>query len=151
MAIEGLDLEKILPHRHTALMIDVVFHDPNHPNTILAYKYVDPHDPWFFGHFPKKPIYPGHCLIELVCLTAATLVKYSFPEIEGLPIVSRIGEVSFKQPAFPGDNLAIEVELLKEVKRTIFTFNGKVLKDGKVICEVKNLKGVANNMNKETA
>lgn len=143
------DLEKILPHRQTALMIDKVLYDPRDPNIITAHKHIDPNDPWLSGHFPEKPIYPGHCLIELVCLTAAALVKRFFYEIEGLPVVARIGEISFREPAFPNDNLIIQVELLYEVKGIFFTFNGKIIKNGKIICEVKNLKGVANKINKE--
>lgn len=143
MKEEGSYLEKILPHRFTALMIDEVIYDPRNPHSVTALKKIKHNDPWLLGHFPKKPIYPGHCLIELVCLTAAALVKCSFPEIEGLPIVARIGEVSFRGPALPDDDLTIQVELLKEVKKTIFTFNGNVLKNGEVICEVGNFKGVA--------
>lgn len=144
----GLDLEKLLPHRFTALMIDGIIYDPRDPHIITASKKISLDDTWLIGHFPEKPIFPGHCLIELVCLTAAALVKCSFYKVEGLPIVARIGEVSFKGPALPGDDLTIQVELLNEVKGIFFTFNGRVLKDGKVICEVKNLKGVANNIHK---
>jgi len=145
----GSALEKILPHRLSALMIDGIIYNPEDPLIITASKKIHPEDPWLIGHFPEKPIFPWHCLIELTCLTAAALVKCSFSDVQGLPIVARIGEVSFKEPALPGDLLLIQVEMINQVKGIFFTFNGKILKNGKIICEVRNLKGVANNPRKE--
>lgn len=141
--LKGLDLEKILPHRLEALMIDEIIYNPHKPHSAIALKKIYRDDPWLVGHFAERPIYPGHCLIELVCLTAAALIRCSLPEIKGLPIVARLGEVSFKWPALPGDNLVVQVELLDNLRGKLFTFSGKVLKNEQIICEVKNLKGIA--------
>jgi 3-hydroxyacyl-[acyl-carrier-protein] dehydratase len=146
---KGLELEEILPHRLSALMLDGVIYDSRDPHFLVASKKIDYDDPWLIGHFPGNPIYPGHCLVELACLAAAALVKCSFYEIQGLPIVARIGEVSFREPVYPGDVLTILIEMTHEVKGIFFTFNGKIVKEGRTVCEVKNLKGVANKIKKE--
>ena len=73
------DIEKLIPHRYPFLLIDKII-DIKKGNSIIAIKSVSGNEPFFPGHFPGFPIFPGvliveamaqvslHALLKLVCL-----------------------------------------------------------------------------------
>ena len=141
----GDDLQHLLPHRGPALMIDGIIHDDERINEIIGRKIIQANDPWLEGHFPDMPIYPGHCQIECVNLTAAALIKMKYPELEGKPIIAKIDDISFKTPARPGDTLSITVLLTDEKKKMIFTFTASIRNQrDEVVTTISEIKGINN-------
>ena len=51
---------KILPHRYPFLLVDRVL-DYEIDKTLTAIKNVSINEPFFNGHFPHRPVFPGYC------------------------------------------------------------------------------------------
>ncbi|NQX89646.1 MAG: 3-hydroxyacyl-[acyl-carrier-protein] dehydratase FabZ, partial [Halioglobus sp.] len=52
------DIRKYLPHRYPFLLVDRVL-EIHAGESILAYKNLSVNEPFFRGHFPQRPIFPG--------------------------------------------------------------------------------------------
>ena len=70
MDIEGI--RKHLPHRYPFLFVDrVVAIEPG--VSIEAYKNLSINEPYFDGHFPGNPVFPGVLLVEAMAQAAGIL------------------------------------------------------------------------------
>jgi len=119
-----MDIQEILrhlPHRYPMLMIDrVLVREPG--KRIVAIKNVSANEPHFMGHFPGRPIMPGVLILEAMA-QAAGLCFADDPDKSKQYIYyyAGIDDARFKRPVFPGDQLEIEVKLVR-VLRTIGKF-----------------------------
>jgi 3-hydroxyacyl-[acyl-carrier-protein] dehydratase len=69
------DIHKILtllPHRYPVLLVDRVLELEPH-KSIKALKNVSINEPYFVGHFPKRPVMPGVLILAALAQTAALL------------------------------------------------------------------------------
>ncbi|MGH8553192.1 MAG: 3-hydroxyacyl-ACP dehydratase FabZ, partial [Methylococcales bacterium] len=67
-----LKIREYLPHRYPFLMVDRVLEcEPG--KRILAIKNVSHNEPYFQGHFPRKPIMPGVLIMEALAQTTGLL------------------------------------------------------------------------------
>ena len=129
-----MDIKKItslLPHRYPFLLVDrVVEVEPG--QRLLGYKNVTINEPFFQGHFPEKPVMPGVLMIEALAQATGLLAMES-EDVAGKAIYYLVGvdKARFKRPVVPGDQLMLEVEVLKQ-RRGIWTFSGKGTVDGQV-------------------
>ena len=81
-----------------------------------------------------RPLFPGSLLIEGLAQAGSSLF-FKDPEYRGqLPIYSGIINFQFYQPAEPGDQVRLELEVLKKDKNQV-TLESRALIDGKVIAE----------------
>jgi 3-hydroxyacyl-[acyl-carrier-protein] dehydratase len=135
------EIEKMIPHRFHAQMIDSAHYDPTNPSIMIGYKQVQEDDIWLKGHYDGYPIFPGHCQLECVQLVAALLVMHIFPEGSGLPIAAGVDEVRWKEEVHPNDRLLIKVEFM-EKKTGIFFCKGDISNQyGKAVMRVKSVMG----------
>jgi 3-hydroxyacyl-[acyl-carrier-protein] dehydratase len=106
------EIKKILPHRYPFLLVDRVLElVPN--QRIVALKNVTVNENFFNGHFPSKPVMPGVLIIESMA-QAAGLVMLSQEEHKGkIPYFTGIDNARFRRPIVPGDQIIIEVDVLK--------------------------------------
>ena len=66
------EIRKYLPHRYPFLLVDrVVELTPG--ESIVAYKNLSVNEPFFNGHFPDRPIFPGVLLVEAMAQAAGIL------------------------------------------------------------------------------
>ena len=54
---------KLLPHGYPFLLVDKVI--SYKPSSIECRKNITINEPYFQGHFPKKPVVPGVLMIEM--------------------------------------------------------------------------------------
>ena len=116
---------KLLPHRYPILLVDRVLEiEPG--KSIKALKNVSINEPFFMGHFPKHPVMPGVLMIEAMA-QAAALLSFSTlgvtPDDKTVYYFAGIDGARFKRPVGPGDQLIMDVELLR-MKAGIFKFKG---------------------------
>jgi len=116
--MSSMDIHKILkllPHRYTILLVDRVLED-NKGKSIRALKNVSINEPYFNGHFPHRPVMPGVLMIEALAQAAALLAFESFDissQSNNVFYFAGIDGVRFKRPVEPGDQLLLNIEVLR--------------------------------------
>jgi 3-hydroxyacyl-[acyl-carrier-protein] dehydratase len=132
------EILKLLPHRYPILLVDRVLEiEPG--KSIKALKNVTINEPFFMGHFPKHPVMPGVLMIEAMA-QAAALLSFSTlgvtPDDKTVYYFAGIDGARFKRPVGPGDQLIMDVSLLR-MKSGIFKFKGVSRVDGNMVCEAE--------------
>nr|WP_281268128.1 3-hydroxyacyl-ACP dehydratase FabZ [Anaerobiospirillum thomasii] len=135
MSVE--DIMGLLPHRYPFLMIDKVvdYSITEEHKTLRAIKNVTFNEPYFQGHFPGKPVFPGVLILEAMAQATGVLAftMVGKPAEGELYYFAAVDNARFKRPVVPGDQLVIDVEFLKE-KRGIASFKGVATVDGEIAC-----------------
>ena len=132
------DIEQVremIPHRYPILMIDRVI-DVVTDVSAVGVKNVSINEPFFLGHFPRRPVMPGVLIIEAMAQTAAVLVVHTLgPESEGkLVYFMSIESARFRKPVVPGDTLYVHVDKQKQ-RKNVWKFASEAKVDGKVVAE----------------
>ncbi len=136
--LDILAIKSLLPHRYPLLLVDRVL-DWEANKTITAIKNVTVNEEFFQGHFPHKPVMPGVLMIEALAQTAALLSFLSMgvkPDENSVVYFVGIDNARFKRPVEPGDQLKIDVEILR-VSRGIWKYKAVGSVDGKVALEAE--------------
>ncbi len=129
---------KHLPHRYPFLMVDRVV-DYKVGEYLTAIKNVSYNEPCFPGHFPHRPVMPGVLILEALAQATGILAYKSTaqtPTEKSLYYFVGIDKARFKQPVEPGDQLILEVKVIRTL-RGVWKFNGVARVDGKVVCEAE--------------
>ena len=118
---------KLLPHRYPFLLIDRVI-DVEPGVRGRGIKNVTFNEPVFQGHFPENPVFPGVLILEALA-QASIMVGFaeeamSESEEQNLYLYAGIDKARFKRPVVPGDQLFLDVEVLK-TRRGIWQFDAK--------------------------
>ncbi|MBT3350740.1 MAG: 3-hydroxyacyl-ACP dehydratase FabZ [Nitrospinaceae bacterium] len=108
------EILELLPHRYPMLLIDKVLELDTEAVSIVAIKNVTRNEPFFNGHFPDNPIMPGVMMIEAMAQAALLCIfgtKLADPSAEFR--FAGIEQAKFRRAVVPGDQLRIEVKLLR--------------------------------------
>jgi 3-hydroxyacyl-[acyl-carrier-protein] dehydratase len=130
------EIMQILPHRYPFLLIDRVV-ELVRMQRIVAIKNVTINEPFFQGHFPTYPIMPGVLMVEAMAQAGGALLLTEVPDRDDkLMVFTGIDEARFRAPVVPGDQVRIEVEVLKWSRRGA-TMRGNAYVDSKLVCEAE--------------
>ena len=126
-----------LPHRYPFLLVDRVI-ELVKGERIIALKNVTFNEPFFQGHFPDSPIMPGVLIVEAMGQAGGVLViDSSPPENQGKPIYFMgFDKVRFRKPVVPGDQLILELEMLK-LRSKVVKMAGVARVDKKIVAEAQ--------------
>ncbi|WP_020406481.1 3-hydroxyacyl-ACP dehydratase FabZ [Hahella ganghwensis] len=133
-----LDINEIkdyLPHRYPFLLVDRVV-DIKPGESIVGYKNISINEPFFNGHFPDHPIFPGVLIVEAMAQVAGVLgfVTTGKKPADGYTYyLAGSDNVRFKRPVVPGDRLMLEANFVAD-KRGIWKFSCRALVDDKLAC-----------------
>jgi len=135
-----LDIEEIrgiLPHRYPMLLVDRILE--LEPDRIVGIKNVTANEPFFAGHFPDFPVMPGVLIVEAMAQVAGVLVLKEIPDrANKLVFLAGIDNAKFRKPVVPGDQLRIEMKVVKK-KASIAKMQGTATVNGAVVAEVEVL------------
>lgn len=123
-----------LPHRYPFMLIDRVL-EVVPGERLRAIKNVTFNEPFFQGHFPQVPVMPGVLIIEAMAQATGILAfktAQTQPCAETLYYFVGIDNVRFKQRVVPGDQLVLDVSLLRTV-RGVWKFATEARVDGKLV------------------
>lgn len=123
-----------LPHRYPFMLIDRVL-EVVPGERLRAIKNVTFNEPFFQGHFPHVPVMPGVLIIEAMAQATGILAfktAQTQPSAETLYYFVGIDNVRFKQRVVPGDQLVLDVCLLRTV-RGVWKFSTEARVDGKLV------------------
>lgn len=128
------EILKFLPHRYPFLLVDRVL-EIKPGKSIVAIKNVTANESFFEGHFPEIKIMPGVLIVEAVAQAGGILLYHSLPEPKTkLVVLSKIQNAKFRKIVVPGDQLRLEVEIIKF--RTRFCHvRGRALVDREIAVE----------------
>jgi 3-hydroxyacyl-[acyl-carrier-protein] dehydratase len=125
---------RLLPHRYPFLMIDRVLElDGEHAVTL---KNVSNNEPFFNGHFPNLPIMPGVLVLEALAQSAAVLALMILGDRRKLFMLTGCDKVRFRRRIVPGDQLRMEVRLLKH-HHPLWKMRGEARVDGDLAAEAE--------------
>jgi len=139
--MKSLDINQIkeyLPHRYPLLLVDRVL-DWESGKGITAIKNVTINEEFFVGHFPHKPVMPGVLTIEALAQTAALLAFLTVgqkPDDNAVVYFVGIDGARFKRPVEPGDQLRMQVDILRQA-RGIWKFHAKATVDDQLVVEAE--------------
>jgi 3-hydroxyacyl-[acyl-carrier-protein] dehydratase len=117
LAMNAGDIRQImsmLPHRYPFLLVDRIVECTPH-TSIRTLKNVTINEPFFQGHFPGLPVMPGVLILEALAQSGALLLYKSVTEnMDGkIFMFTGIDKVRFRRPVFPGDQLILRCEDIK--------------------------------------
>ncbi|HRO61311.1 MAG TPA: 3-hydroxyacyl-ACP dehydratase FabZ [Burkholderiaceae bacterium] len=136
-----LDIRTILqhlPHRYPMLLVDRVL-ELEKGKRITAVKNVSINEPFFIGHFPHFPVMPGVLQVEALAQAAGILSFQTMDRVSDESSVYYfvgVDRARFKRPVVPGDQLMLEVEILR-TSRSIWKYSGRSTVDGQICCEAE--------------
>lgn len=132
------DILEHLPHRYPFLLIDRVT-ECIVGERLVGYKNVTYNEPYFTGHFPNRVVMPGVLILEALAQATGILAFRTMgkvPDKGSLYYFVGVDKARFKQPVIPGDQLVLEVDIVK-TKRGIWKFNGVAKVDGEMVCSAE--------------
>ncbi len=134
MELDILAIQAVLPHRYPFLLVDRIL-ELEKGKQIVGLKNVTANEEFFQGHFPGQPIMPGVLLLEVMAQVGGVLARKT-AEGEGRPTVFLTGieKAKFRRPVVPGDQLQVEVEVLRR-KDPFWKMAGRITVDSVLVCE----------------
>jgi beta-hydroxyacyl-ACP dehydratase FabZ len=132
--MDVIEIQKILPHRYPFLLVDRILEiEPG--KRIVGIKNVTANEEFFLGHFPGKPVMPGVLIVEAMAQVGGVLLLKDVPDRENkLVYFMGIDEARFRKPVVPGDQLRLELEVLR-IKSSTCKLQGKAFVDGQLVAE----------------
>lgn len=120
MEIKFDEIKALVPQKFPLLMVDRVL-SLEKGKRIVAIKNITGNEIFFLGHFPNLAVMPGAFIIESMAQTAIILFRKSY-QTDGVAcddpnILFFFGgaKARFLKPVVPGDQLQIEVTIIKAI------------------------------------
>ena len=130
------EILEVLPHRFPFLLVDRIL-ESDGSTYMVGLKNVTINEPFFQGHFPDHPVMPGVLLVEALAQVGVILLLNNDPDRKNkLVYFSGIDKCRFRQPVLPGDQLRIEVTVLKKRDR-YYKMRGRASVEGSVAVDAE--------------
>ena len=135
--IDNIEIQSILPHRYPFLLVDRVT-ELIINEMAVGLKNVTINEPFFQGHFPGRPIFPGVLILEALAQLGGILAIRSAPG-NAPPVVylTGIDKAKFRRPVIPGDQLRLQVTVMKR-RPPFWKMEGKAFVGEDLVCEAES-------------
>ncbi len=127
-------VSEMLPHRYPFLLVDKVVELSD--DYAVGIKNVTINEPFFQGHFPGNPVFPGVLQMEALAQVGGVFVLSKKPDPENWDTYFlKIDHAKFKSKVVPGDVLILKMELLSPIRRGICHMFGTAYVGNKIVSE----------------
>jgi UDP-N-acetylglucosamine acyltransferase len=118
-------LVRQIPTQYPFVLVDrILEHDA--AGRLVAAKNVTGAEDFFAGHFPSQPVMPGVLILECLAQAAGIWLLKTAPDPRKVEIrVVGFDEAKFRRPVVPGDQLRLEVRLVRR-RGELVRFHGEV-------------------------
>lgn len=142
----NLDIQKILrilPHRSPFLLLDRVIEiEPR--KSARGIKCVTYNEPFFPGHFPGAPVFPGLLCLEamgqLMCVLA--YASKAIDTSSQVFYIIGVEKAKFRQQIVPGDKVDLSIKVLQR-RSNIWKCEGEAMVDDVLCVEATLLAAIA--------
>ncbi|WP_335871194.1 3-hydroxyacyl-ACP dehydratase FabZ [Bacillus sp. 2205SS5-2] len=128
-------IKEIIPHRYPFLLVDRITEIEEGVKAI-GLKNVTANEEFFNGHFPEYPVMPGVLIVEALAQVGAVAMLKKEENKGRLAFFTGIDNCRFKRQVKPGDQLRLEVEMVR-VRGSIGKGKGIATVDGELVCETE--------------
>ncbi len=115
--LDTVAIQRILPHRYPFLLIDKII-ELEEDKRAVGIKNVSFNEFFFTGHFPDRPVMPGVLIIEAMAQVAGVLMLNKRENLGKIAYFISLDKAKFRRTVVPGDQLRIEVEVIKLRQKT---------------------------------
>ena len=133
-----LDIEQIkeiIPHRYPFLLVDRVL-EVEEGKRAVGIKNVTANEEFFNGHFPDYPVMPGVLIVEALAQVGAVAMLKKEENRGRLAFFTGIDNCRFKKQVKPGDQLRLEVEIIRS-RGALGKGKATATVDGVLVCEAE--------------
>jgi 3-hydroxyacyl-[acyl-carrier-protein] dehydratase len=128
-------IKEIIPHRYPFLLVDRIL-EIEEGKRAVGIKNVTANEEFFNGHFPNYPVMPGVLIVEALAQVGAVAMLKKEENRGRLAFFAGIDNCRFKKQVTPGDQLRLEVEIIR-AKGAIGKGKGIATVDGELVCETE--------------
>lgn len=128
-------IKEIIPHRYPFLLIDQIL-EVEEGKRAIGLKNVTANEEFFNGHFPEYPVMPGVLIVEALAQVGAVAMLIKEDNRGRLAFFAGIDNCRFKKQVRPGDQLRLEVEIMR-LRGPIGKGKGIATVNGEVVCETE--------------
>lgn len=133
--LDSNEIKAILPHRYPFLLVDRIV-EMEEGVRAVGLKNVTINEEFFIGHFPDYPVMPGVLIVEALAQVGGVAMLSKEENKGKLALFAGIDKCRFKKQVKPGDQLKLEVEILR-LKGPIGKGKGTATVDGELACETE--------------
>lgn len=133
--LDSQEIQQILPHRYPFLLVDRIV-EMEEGIRAVGIKNVTINEEFFNGHFPGYPVMPGVLIVEALAQVGGVAMLAKEENKGKLALFAGIDKCRFKRQVKPGDQLRLEVEIIR-LKGSIGKGKGVATVDGELVCEAE--------------
>lgn len=133
--LDSQQIHEIIPHRYPFLLVDRILEIEDGKRAV-GIKNVSVNEPFFVGHFPGYPVMPGVLIVEALAQVGAVAMLKKEENRGRLAFFAGIDSCRFKKQVKPGDQLRLEVEIIR-AKGAVGKGKGVATVDGELVCEAE--------------
>ena len=131
--LDTQDILNTLPHRYPFLLVDRIL-ECDDEKRIVGLKNLTYNELFFQGHFPGQPVMPGVLQMEAMAQVAGILLNRMFGGEGKIYYFAAIDNARFRRPVVPGDQLRMEIEIIK-AKPRLSKVHAKAFVDEQLVSE----------------
>lgn len=124
------EIKNAIPHREPMLLVDEILEKSD--ERIVCGKTFRADEYFVQGHYPGNPIVPGVILCESAVQSGAILLAEKTGSATGVPVLTRLNDVRFKNMVRPGDTIRNEITI-DEIVSSAFYCTARVTHNGKPV------------------